>query len=284
MPYMDRIARCNQRDLTGARPFIVAGSPVGWVKPTVADFIAKFPGVFEITDKAVVLNPALADAKTRTEAVEPVARALLEEGFLNRWVGEPFKVATSWAAETLMTIERSAAPVFGIVSYGIHLNGYIRDEKGEIQMWIGRRAADRIVAPSQLDQLMAGGQPANLTLEENVIKECAEEAALPRELAIMAKPVGAISYCFDHNHGMRRDVLFNYDLELPRDFIPHSADGEMEEFYLRSLDRVAEVVRDTDRFKFNCSIVIIDFLIRHSYITPDHPEYQEILLSLHQDV
>ena len=45
-------------------------------------------------------------------------------------------------------------------------------------------------------------------------------------------------------------------------------------------ERVAEIVRDTDEFKFNCNLVIIDFLIRHGLITPDHPDYLALAAGL----
>ena len=34
-----------------------------------------------------------------------------------------------------------------------------------------------------------------------------------------------------------------------------------------------ETVRETDDFKFNCALVVIDFLIRHGHIAPGKTEY-----------
>jgi hypothetical protein len=96
-----------------------------------------------------------------------------------------------------------------------------------------------------------------------------------------ARPVGAVSYCTERSEGLRHDVLFCYDLELPADFVPVNTDGEIAEFYLWPSDRVAETVRDSDDFKFNCALVVIDFLIRHGLIQPDHPDYVALLRGLH---
>ena len=63
-------------------------------------------------------------------------------------------------------------------------------------------------------------QPHGLSPQENVIKECEEEASIPRELAQLAVPAGAVSYCSEQAEGLKRDVLFCYDLELPQDFVP----------------------------------------------------------------
>ncbi|HJO72818.1 MAG: hypothetical protein QF450_09230 [Rhodospirillales bacterium] len=93
-------------------------------------------------------------------------------------------------------------------------------------------------------------------------------------------PVGAVTYCAERAEGLHRDVLFNYDLELPADFRPVNADGEISEFYLWPIERVMETVRESDAFKFNCALVAIYSLVRHGLISPDHPDYMEILRGL----
>jgi hypothetical protein len=63
-------------------------------------------------------------------------------------------------------------------------------------------------------------QPHGLSPQANVIKECGEEASIPEELARNAQPVGAVSYEEMQEWGLKRDVLFCYDLQLPADFVP----------------------------------------------------------------
>lgn len=281
MSLLDRIETCNRHDLTGAKPFVIAGRLLGWVKPEIARELVRFGEVFTISEETVSLVSGLDTPAKRTEAVANVMGVLHDEGFLNRWTNEPYRVVANFAEEPIFVIERAAVPLLGVTAFGIHVNGYLRTEQG-IMMWIGKRAMDRIVSPGKLDQMVAGGQPADLTLEENLVKECAEEAGLSAELALQSKPIGAISYCLDHMHGVRRDVLFNYDLELPEGFTPVCTDGEMEGFTLMSMEEVAEIVRTGDDFKFNCSLVVIDFLIRHGHIKPDHPEYVDLVNGLHR--
>jgi hypothetical protein len=43
---------------------------------------------------------------------------------------------------------------------------------------------------------------------------------------------------------------------------------------------VAEIVRDTRQFKFNCNLVLIDFFVRHGVIAPEHPDYLAICRGL----
>ena len=42
------------------------------------------------------------------------------------------------------------------------------------------------------------------------------------------------------------------------------------------LPEVAALVFETDRFKFNCNLVVTDFLIRHGFIGKEDGEYEEI--------
>ena len=81
--------------------------------------------------------------------------------------------------------------------------------------------------------------------------------------------------------GFKPDVLYCYDLALPEDFVPGCQDGEVEDFVLWPIDEVARRVRDTTDFKPNCSLVVLDFLVRHGVIGPEHPEYLDITGGLH---
>ena len=82
------------------------------------------------------------------------------------------------------------------------------------------------------------------------------------------------------NRGFRPDVLYCYDIEFPLDFEPKNTDGEVEEFLLLPIDEVMEIVRDTDDFKLNCNLVIIDFLVRHGRIGPERSDYLQLVQGL----
>ncbi len=45
---------------------------------------------------------------------------------------------------------------------------------------------------------------------------------------------------------------------------------------------VADLVANTDEFKDNCNLVIIDFLIRHGHIVPEQPGYLALLAGMRQ--
>jgi hypothetical protein len=90
-----------------------------------------------------------------------------------------------------------------------------------------------------------------------------------------------VTYAQGTDDGFKADVLYCYDLELPADFQPIGMDGEMESFELLPLPEAAALVRDTTEFKPNCSLVVLDFLVRHGVVGPEHPEYLDIVGGLH---
>ena len=281
MSYLDRIKACNRHDLSHFVPFRVEGVRVGRIRPSFSEHLARWPETFVVSDEGVDLADDLQSFQARSAAVQTVIHALIDEGVIDRWQGEEYPVTAGERDRALLALDRASASYFGIRAFGQHMNGYVRDGEG-MKMWIGRRAMSRAHEPGKLDHLVAGGLPLGAVLTENLVKECDEEAGISAELARQAVPVGAVSYCAETGKGLKPDVLYCYDLELPADFVPHPKDGETAEFYLWPIDQVAEVVRDTDEFKLNCNLAIIDFLIRWGHIPPDHPDYLRLVQGLHQ--
>ena len=282
MSFLDRIAECNAHDLGRFVPFRIAGARVGWVKRPFAARLAAHPEVFRVTSEAVALAPELASFAERSPAVDGVLRALRQDGAVPGWRGEMYPVAAGFADAPLMQIERAAIPLFGVRAWGVHVNGFVREDGAITKMWIARRARAKPTYPGMLDNFVAGGQPIGLGLMENVVKECGEEAGVPSAIASRAAAVGEISYCHETADGLKPDVQFVYDLELPPDFVPEPCDGEIAEFYLWPVGKVMAVTRETNEFKFNCNLVNIDFFVRHGFIAPDDPDHAAIVAGLHR--
>jgi len=93
-------------------------------------------------------------------------------------------------------IDRGAIPAFGIQATGVHLNGLVRQADG-LHVWVARRARNKALDPGKLDHIVAGGVPAGLTSAETLVKEAAEEAAIPPDLAARAREVGVLSYAME---------------------------------------------------------------------------------------
>lgn len=276
MSYLARVTACNTYEPAHFRQFVVDGQRVGSIQHRSAELLARWPAVFEVGEREVRLAPALATPEARTAAVAPIVDELLRDGVLAHRYGERYPITAGGLDDAVMVIERGAAALFGARCFGQHLNGFVR-RGGELAMWIARRSRRKPEAPGKLDNMVAGGLPIGRDLAANVIKECDEEASIPRELAALAVPAGAIAHCYEAADGLKPEVIYCYDLELPLDFVPRVNDGEVEAFYLWPLDEVARLVRDTDEFKMNCDLVIIDFLIRHGYLSPDEPSYLALL-------
>lgn len=262
-------------------PFRVGGADVGLVAPAFAALLAEHGGAAVVVRAAgpargVALTAALeaADAAARTAALDTVFRAMRDAGHIDGWRGEPYPVAPSFGVPPLALVERAVAPLLGVRSYGVHVNGYVvtderlaaRDPGAGIALWVATRSRSKPTWPGRLDHVVAGGQPAGISPRENVVKECGEEAGIGPDLAATAVAAGAVSYeGLAPGGGAKRDVLFVYDLRLPADFVPTVVDGEVERFELVPLASVASLVAHTDRFKDNCNLVIADFLVRKGF-------------------
>ncbi len=272
MSLIDRLDACARFTPSKYRSLMIAGKPLGHVDHAFAETLTPFADVFTVREDTVTLAESLKTAAARTEAVAGVLETLKAQGMFPGWRGEHYPVSESFYETPLLTIERATVPRFGTMGYGVHLNGYVV-RNGQLHMWVGKRSMQKQTGPGKLDQIVAGGQPVGLSVWDNLMKECGEEAGMPADLAARAVPVGTVSYLTERAEGLRHDVLFNYDVELPYEFVPTPTDGEVDDFYLWPLEDVLQRIRDTDDFKFNAALVIIDFAIRHGALKPDDPEY-----------
>ena len=134
-------------------------------------------------------------------------------------------------------MERASVALFGLKTYGCHINGYIKKD-GNYFMWIAKRSKTKQTYPGMLDNFSAGGLTSGLTPTECAIKELEEEANVPREISSKIKSVDAISYAYLGNRGLKRETQFVFDLKLPLDFKPFPKDGEVESFFLMTIDEV----------------------------------------------
>lgn len=279
MSFIDHISRCNTHDIAGYKPLLVENRVVGHIRRRNTALLEGFADVFTLDADRISLAEGLDSYEDRTNAVGRVLRSLADDGIIPGWRDEAYPVGGRWGGPYAFEIERAAAAFLGCRAYGVHINGFVRDGE-DVKLWVATRAHDRPVCPGQLDNMIAGGQPVGLTLKENVIKEAGEEAGVPAALARNAKPVGAITYTMENDLGLKPDMMFCWDLELPVDFQPVNTDGEVAEFRLLPAAEVLDIVETTEEFKFNCNLVIIDFCIRHGVLPPEHPDYEAILKGL----
>ncbi|EOA87056.1 hypothetical protein ACJQWK_08744 [Exserohilum turcicum] len=264
---------------------------LGYMLPSVVEV---FRGIrnWEIDDDERILDLVTgSNAQERSKVVEMTLLALRQTGHfkvLDKWRGELYAVYGR-NKELLFNVERSASPLFGVVTYGVHLTAFTRKD-GEMKIWTPRRARTKQTYGGMLDNAVAGGIASGESPFESLVRECAEEASLPEELVrSKAKACGTVTYWYirDERAGgetnlMQPEVQYVYDLELPEDTIPKPGDDEVEEFYLWSVEEVQEAMRKGE-FKPNCSLVVLDFLIRHGILTTENEkDYIEVVSRLHR--
>lgn len=268
------IAACRNARLERRQRLWLGSAAVGWV---TADAMAEIrdaaPAV--VADKGGVFLP---DAPSFEAMAESLARA----GRVRRR-SEAFAVRAHPDGPELARLDRGALPYFGVWSEGVHVNGLVR-RSDEPWLWVAERAADKALDPGKLDHVVAGGVPAGLSPWETLVKEAAEEADIPSVLACRSIKTGEIVYAMDRAEGLRRDRLHCYDLWLPEDFSPHPADGEVAGFALWPLSRVLAALRETEAFKFNVALVLIDLFLRFGLIDPESAEGHALRAGLDEAV
>ena len=310
-----RIRQCNQVPIDVKRnllDFVVDGEKVGKVTEKVASLLCNSTpsgkdSVFQVvnandyatvaTTKATttetvltLTNEAGDTLEKKTNSVMSVMENLRNKGIITGWRDELYPLSNGFYNDPVLLVERAATPFLGMQQYGVHINGFVVNQDGEEQMWIARRSKTKSKYPGMLDHIVAGGQPAGLSLLENVVKECAEEAGIPEDLTLAGiQAAGAVSYeefvpskCDEFDGVIDRVLLFNYDLYLPNDFQPKVVDGEVEEFFKWSVDEILESMNKEyeDPIKPNCYLCIIDYLLRRGFLSPEIPGYLEVLREL----
>jgi 8-oxo-dGTP pyrophosphatase MutT (NUDIX family) len=272
--YARHFITSNQYNLGRFAPLFIGGKRFGYVRQELAELLIRETGLFALENGSVALAPTFDTFETRSDALMQATQWIAVH-YNKPLRCEMYPVVENWGDEPIAQIDRVAVPWFGVRAWGVHVNGFARKEDG-LHLWVGERAANRPADPGKLDNLIGGGQPIGLTLEQNLCKEAHEEAGIEASLALTAKLTKTLNYRMERVDGLRSDTLFIYDLELPASFTPHNTDGEVAAFHLMPLSEVAQFVRETDRFKFNCNLVIIDFMLRHKFISAQNEEYAEL--------
>lgn len=241
---------------------------MGLIRPDVMSELLKYPEVFFIRDvpkngsnstfevcsvvtnasrqlsnlsyqTIVELNPAYRDYAERTEQVDAILRDMRTKGLfaaaLKGWRDEDYEVL-SISNVSLLKMDRSATCLFGIRNFGVEINGYIRCPDRGLCIWLQQRSATKQTWPNRWDNMVSGGVSVGHGIRETAIKEAAEEASIPESLADKIVSAGCVSFFFESERGLFPNTEYVYDLELPLDFIPNNADGEVSDIFLGPSD------------------------------------------------
>jgi len=311
------VLRCNEYEPADFVPVLVGDEQVGWLNSITLEALAPQLAVgraCELVDlcvfgpdlasrdpmsadeqmncgSAVRLAPGVTSAQTRTDIVaslvqELVADGLIPEAKVRHELQDVHPLAAGFVPPggqpPSLRMERAAMIYFGIPSYGVHVNGWVRDPQNRDDptpwaVWVARRSLSKATYAGLLDQMVAGGQPAGLSFEENVCKECEEEASLPPEIITQILPAGEVRYRYATLKGLSIKTLKTFDLEMPADLLPLCADGEVEEFRLMRVGEVLASLREElPLWKPNSALVVIGFCLRHGLVEPSEPGYEQL--------
>ena len=273
MSYLEHFNAAHNANLSTWTPWFQENAILGYVQDNFKIRGLEF-GLW--TETALGLVVAELDTTELNRLFGKFAKVAYEEGLLRTWVGELFPVKASVEDSTRFVMERTLTVPLGCLTFGVHLNGYVRTSHG-IELWVARRSPSKLTFPGKLDNMVGGGQPAGLSLFENLVKESFEEAGISEIQARQSVPTGTISYCHTVDRGLKRDILYCYDLELPDSFVPACQDGEVESFKRLPIKNVLHIVETSNDFKYNCNLVIVDFAIRHGLLNGDNtPSYASL--------
>jgi len=279
--------------------------PLGFLRSDIVELIQKDPeqalvSCVSVTSqrKCICFAPALDSREKRSQAIQRLVQTWIDAGLFSEitggrmWRGELYAVYTNpfgplVESNIAFDIERSAAALFGVVTYGVHMTMFFDDQRDNLRVWVPTRSHTKQTWPGYLDNSVAGGIPSGLSPLETIVKECEEEASLDEsEVRKRIKAVGCVSYLTKTKHDfLQPEIQFVYDLKLEtggQDRLqPRPSDGEVDSFELCELHDCLQKMR-AGRFKPNCALVLVDFLIRNGYLTPeDEPHYFEIMTRLH---
>jgi 8-oxo-dGTP pyrophosphatase MutT (NUDIX family) len=267
-------ASLAERELP-ALPFYVKEHIVGWVRPSFADLLRRWPHVFEVKPAYVTLRAQPDTPAGRTAAMAEVTQELARDGVIRGWRDERVAVHHHYGMPELLRIERAASRPFGITAYGAHVNAFTRDG-GLVHTWIARRSPDRPIDPEKLDNLVGGRIAAGLTVDETLRKEAWEEAGIPPALLAGLNCLGAVRVEYSTPEGLHREILFVHDLWLPADFKPTNQDGEVAEMRRVPLEEVIQMIL-TGEFTLDAGAVMVDALLRQGAVLPEDPQYLDML-------
>lgn len=188
----------------------------------------------------------------------------------------------------LLSMERSATPLFGVVTYGVHMTGYVMTDQG-MKIWAPRRALTKPTYPGMMDNTVAGGLSTGEKPFECLVRECEEEASLSAEIVQSARACGTLTYFHvrDHRAGgetglCQPECQYIYDLELSPAVIPKPGDDEAIDFQLLTVKEIQKAMA-AGKFKPNCAHLLLEFLVRHGILTAENePHYVEIVAKLHR--
>jgi 8-oxo-dGTP pyrophosphatase MutT (NUDIX family) len=187
-------------------------------------------------------------AQDRSKVLQHIALVLKEQGQITGWRDEAYAcwghLQGDWpyAKPELFRLERAAFRHWGLRSHAAHVHGFTTNGR----MWCARRSMNKATDPGLLDNLAAGGLPADESPLMCAAREVGEEAGLqrlPSDFEPISQEVLTERIVPEGWHSER---LFVYTLFLQADVQPVNQDGEVSEFMCLSLPEVVQRIKNNE--------------------------------------
>ena len=229
MSFADHIRRCNNFDPAARRAADGrASSRSAGCAATTPRRSPAFPRCSRSSDDRVDLARARAMPTRSAPRSTRWSRRWSSSGACRNGATRPSTSMPRWGDKPIFRLDRGAVPFFGVRAYGVHLNGYRRDGDA-LSLWIGRRAPDKRVVARQARQHRRRRHRQRPRRRRDACQGSRGGGRRSRRelIARRGRRSGAVTYRMETELGIRDDVMFVYDLEVPADFAPHNSDGEI---------------------------------------------------------
>lgn len=263
--------------------------------------------VVDSHNKEVHLYPDVPAHRSAATACQDQFVLLLETNrhrfpYLSQWKhvsGSLFPIACQGMDLAGVKMPAPMRGMFGIVTYGVHLNIFSQIKKSDAQHhifgWVSTRS-NITTFPGMLDQVVAGGMDDVNVLDPlmELRREAHEEAGLTlnlrtrymeRDGRVIGKVTGPyqIQFYDRKDHRSRNEeghlepgVRFVFDLEVDDTFIPKPNSEVIHKFVLKSVEEIKKDLINL-RWKPNSGLAMLASLIRRGIITQQEASIGELL-------
>jgi 8-oxo-dGTP pyrophosphatase MutT (NUDIX family) len=240
------------------RTLTIGTHSVGWVPPTIADFLCANASGFVGDAHTLRLVDDGLDARARSALLFEAALRLRDAGLVRGWRDEALAIRARPGEVALATIERAACRALGITTEAVHLNAFADDGT----LFVSRRSPHKTIDPGLWDNLVGGMVPADETLEQALEREAWEEAGLELDrLEVhrgrsfqMRRPVP---------EGYQSEWIHVYETTLTSDTRCANQDGEVAAIERRPLGDVVDAI-ERGEFTLEAALVTLESLTRRS--------------------
>ena len=294
-PYYQRDPDAYRRHMTDFFYFFVAGieEPLGYVHREFVQSMA-FPSEFWHVDQEkrfLTLSCKSSHASERTRQLQATLKQNFDEGrVIRKWRNENLSVYDR-DRQHVLDMDLCGVDLFGVVSYGVHLTGYVRsmdaDGTQAYKYWVPHRSYNKSSFPGMLDNFVAGNMLPGESPFEAIIREVREETGISEDFTrVNIRPCGTVTYQMsktnDGRAGCQHHCQFVFELELPVDLVPRPNDGEVDSFTLMSLHEL-KVALSGDNFVPNRTLTYLAHFVRHGIVNDENePKLMEVCSRIHR--